>query len=54
MRKPAFFVREKESEQLIFLIFVISNFGVGGRVIVMIIPVPGHCLPFTFRISNSM
>ena len=29
-----------------FLVLVISHFGSEGRVLVMIVSVPGHCLPF--------
>ena len=35
----------------LFVIFVISHFGFEGRTLVLIAPVPGNCLPFTFYSS---
>ena len=31
----------------LFVVLVISRFGFDDRLLVLIVPVPGHCLPFT-------
>ena len=35
------------------VILVISHFSFEGRTLVLIASVPGHCLPFTFYVSQS-
>ena len=37
-----------------FVILVVSHFGFEGRTLVLITPVPGHCLPFTFDIISEL
>ena len=32
----------------LFAVLVVSHFGFDGRTLVLIAPVPGQCLPFTF------
>ena len=39
----------------IFVVLVISRFGFEGATLVLIVSVPGHCLPFTIhQISKSL
>ena len=33
----------------LFVALVVSNFGFKIRTLVLIVSVPGHCLPFTFN-----
>ena len=37
----------------LFVILVVSHFGFEGGTFVLIAPVPGHCLPFTFSLCLS-
>ena len=34
----------------LFVVLVISNFSFENRVLVLVVPVPGHCLHFTLTI----
>ena len=36
----------------LFVILVVSNFGFEVGAMVLIVPVPGHCLPFTVYRNN--
>ena len=36
------------------MILVVSNFGFEGGTVVLIVPVPGHGLPFAFRQKESL
>ena len=37
-----------QHDNQVLIILVISNFGFEGRILVLIAPVPGHCLLVTF------
>ena len=38
----------------LFVALVVSNFGIKGRTLVLIVPVPGHCLHFIFVCALSI
>ena len=46
-KKPGFSRRGS----YLFVILIVSQFGFEGGALVLIAPVSGHCLPFTFRFS---
>ena len=37
-----------------FVVLVVSHLGLKGVYLVLIVPVPGHCFPFTFDLFRSM
>ena len=49
MKRAAHSVSHMFSSLCLFVALVVSHFGFEGRTVVLIVSVPGHCLPFTLH-----